>query len=515
MANNYDDADGVWRTVGGRRIFIRTGQSLSDAMKSSGKFKSQKKIKMSYEDKEKEMEKLAKKMDELSEQDKDDTEEFKKLEKQYDNLMEQNKDEDRKILNKDNSNESTYEDREAKMEKLAERMDKLSDEGKDDTPEFRKLEKQYDDLMENNKNEDRNFLNNVTLSEEEKQFQDEVRKKGGNPHNVEYIKQKYAEMQEKGKVNIDGFSYEKQDDYETKVYGSDVRKADEEMKKTFDKDFKYKEEKRIGEQYGKTLKENYSYHKEPEDKEQEESLYQEFKEKGKVGQSYSEYKAEKRTKDKIDKEAEEYSKLVQSNDARIASNLQIEKEFPHKLSEEVEHQAKMINSRGYDDIDDVVEDFAKEQGISTSEARYALLKDEFKTRQDNFIRAKQDGSYSEKQLEQLEGSAKDSYFKLQEAQEDYNNSKSINNNVDYDEIWSKMSRSDKAKINQLNDDWAHMQGSDEARKKVREEQEKIYNKYKNNNSMNDKIRNSAYKKYIKEHPGSKMTFDDFMKKNKK
>ena len=31
--------DGVWRTVGGRRIFIKDGQSLSDAMKKSGKFK--------------------------------------------------------------------------------------------------------------------------------------------------------------------------------------------------------------------------------------------------------------------------------------------------------------------------------------------------------------------------------------------------------------------------------------------------------------------------------------------
>jgi hypothetical protein len=29
---------GVWRTVGGRRIFIKDGQSLTDAMKNSGKF---------------------------------------------------------------------------------------------------------------------------------------------------------------------------------------------------------------------------------------------------------------------------------------------------------------------------------------------------------------------------------------------------------------------------------------------------------------------------------------------
>lgn len=35
----FDDEDGVWRTVGGRRIFIRNGESLSSAMKRSGKFK--------------------------------------------------------------------------------------------------------------------------------------------------------------------------------------------------------------------------------------------------------------------------------------------------------------------------------------------------------------------------------------------------------------------------------------------------------------------------------------------
>lgn len=37
---SFDDGDGVWRTVGGKHIFIRTGQSLSDAMRESGKFKS-------------------------------------------------------------------------------------------------------------------------------------------------------------------------------------------------------------------------------------------------------------------------------------------------------------------------------------------------------------------------------------------------------------------------------------------------------------------------------------------
>lgn len=40
-----DEKNGVWRTIGGRRIFIRRGENLTDAMKRSGKFKNQKKEK--------------------------------------------------------------------------------------------------------------------------------------------------------------------------------------------------------------------------------------------------------------------------------------------------------------------------------------------------------------------------------------------------------------------------------------------------------------------------------------
>ena len=32
---SYDNEDGVWRTIGGRRVFIKKGQSLQDAMKES------------------------------------------------------------------------------------------------------------------------------------------------------------------------------------------------------------------------------------------------------------------------------------------------------------------------------------------------------------------------------------------------------------------------------------------------------------------------------------------------
>lgn len=42
------DEKGVWRTVGGRRIFIRDGVDLETAMKESGKFNSKKKFKNGY-----------------------------------------------------------------------------------------------------------------------------------------------------------------------------------------------------------------------------------------------------------------------------------------------------------------------------------------------------------------------------------------------------------------------------------------------------------------------------------
>jgi hypothetical protein len=39
------DENGVWRTISGRRVFIRDGQSLTDAMRESGKFGDKSKIK--------------------------------------------------------------------------------------------------------------------------------------------------------------------------------------------------------------------------------------------------------------------------------------------------------------------------------------------------------------------------------------------------------------------------------------------------------------------------------------
>lgn len=63
--------DGVWRTVGGRRIFIKEGQSLSDAMRNSGKFE-KKDVKT----------KLKKQFDKNKEKQSNNQEKIEKLEKE-------------------------------------------------------------------------------------------------------------------------------------------------------------------------------------------------------------------------------------------------------------------------------------------------------------------------------------------------------------------------------------------------------------------------------------------------
>ncbi len=79
MASNSEN--GVWRTVGGRRIFIKDGQSLADAMISSGKFKNDARsaYRKAKEEEEKKYEKVGKKIDNLTKEiEESKTEEEKK-----------------------------------------------------------------------------------------------------------------------------------------------------------------------------------------------------------------------------------------------------------------------------------------------------------------------------------------------------------------------------------------------------------------------------------------------------
>ena len=68
---DYSNTDGVWRTIGGRRVFIKTGQSLTEAMKESGKFsklnKTKKNTKITISKEEEEYKKRQEKIKELEE----------------------------------------------------------------------------------------------------------------------------------------------------------------------------------------------------------------------------------------------------------------------------------------------------------------------------------------------------------------------------------------------------------------------------------------------------------------
>ena len=61
----YNSEDGVWRTIGGRRVFIRHGQKLSEAMKESGKFKTGTRHEVQQAIAEKKIEKLGKENEEI------------------------------------------------------------------------------------------------------------------------------------------------------------------------------------------------------------------------------------------------------------------------------------------------------------------------------------------------------------------------------------------------------------------------------------------------------------------
>lgn len=63
---SFDDGDGIWRTVGGKHIFIKNGENLSSAMKKSGKFKIQRKKESNNSDidKKRKLEELEKKKEE-------------------------------------------------------------------------------------------------------------------------------------------------------------------------------------------------------------------------------------------------------------------------------------------------------------------------------------------------------------------------------------------------------------------------------------------------------------------
>ena len=84
---DYDNEDGVWRTIHGRKVFIKNGQSLQDAMKESGKFNNTKT----------EIKKDNNKVDDDKKKKEDEEETEEELDKKYDEAHKKQKDEKKGI----------------------------------------------------------------------------------------------------------------------------------------------------------------------------------------------------------------------------------------------------------------------------------------------------------------------------------------------------------------------------------------------------------------------------------
>ena len=166
----YDDNDGVWRTIGGRRVFIRKGQSLASAMQESGKFKSPR---------------TAYKRDKAKKENDEAFKNFSKLkpgDEGYINAKEEMLDKYRKFKEYDRANEEinkgkdfnkTARDYEEARQELKNRKEETSNTNDDWRTQIKsnkdKLEKDLQDFKEKNKN-------NMTDEKTQKEYYELFRK---------------------------------------------------------------------------------------------------------------------------------------------------------------------------------------------------------------------------------------------------------------------------------------------------------------------------------------------------
>lgn len=210
----FNGKTGVWRTVGGRRIFIATGQSLEDAMRESGKF------------------------DNIGSKSKDKSDDYKGY--TYEELGKKVSTIQRELRRDDLDAETKKElkNEMADMQKAMTKADfgygKQSKRAKDEEAKNTKkeLNKKLDKVLAE---EDYSEIMD-TLTNTEKRRMAEAHEDAENFNNADA--KKYIKDMEREAANR---WLKQQDDYETKVYGSDVREADARMKEVFGDNFQYSE----------------------------------------------------------------------------------------------------------------------------------------------------------------------------------------------------------------------------------------------------------------------------------
>ena len=156
-----DDIGGVWRTVGGRRIFIKDGEDLETAMKKSGKFKKseikdndKKNKKMTDEEREKKIKELEKKKEETQGflQKAGIDEEIRSLKAGYDDVKEYRKAEEERKAKISADREKEKARKEETRIKKAEEMSKQLEKDKSEATEEKR--EQFEIIQKNNPMQD-------------------------------------------------------------------------------------------------------------------------------------------------------------------------------------------------------------------------------------------------------------------------------------------------------------------------------------------------------------------------
>lgn len=243
MAGN--DIGGVWRTVGGRRIFIKDGEDLSTAMKKSGKFNKGKEIlkKRLEEDKsitlplsKEEENKWGKDLsytDEKGIYHINDTAR-NEIDKMYNDMPYKELEETYNSLERTNGkiDDSSYEARAVIAE---------YNKRKEQAKQFHETTKSLLKEMNNNSNssDDDSFTmvkgdRTVTVQKDDSgKWVDS----DGNRY-MGYLSKEDVKSYFKGCWEESNSEPKRRDEYESKVYGSDVRKADAEIKRKNDEALK-------------------------------------------------------------------------------------------------------------------------------------------------------------------------------------------------------------------------------------------------------------------------------------
>lgn len=159
-----DDIGGVWRTVGGRRIFIKDGEDLETAMKKSGKFKKseikdkdddkKEKKKLTDEEREKRIKELEKKKEETQGflQKAGIDEEIRALKAGYDDVKEYRKAEDERKAKISAEREKEKARQEETRIKKAEEMSRQLEKDKSEATEEKR--EQFEIIQKNNPMQD-------------------------------------------------------------------------------------------------------------------------------------------------------------------------------------------------------------------------------------------------------------------------------------------------------------------------------------------------------------------------